>query len=358
MVSRIALSAVEFNVNTLINSICFRNYTADSIPGVHIAFPEETEWVVEWLDIDDAFDVPEDLSGLPDHSLDPETGVFTVLNPEVAHCKVAFVTFFEVRCYRLIPENALRELTRGKTDLDGKTVGCTTMVLIVPPQRCVDVCVLRSLQGELLVEADLSGQMVSHVSTIASLYVTAPPRFPPPKSRQEVVPAAGSLLFPMAGGAYKCIQGKGGKFTHFFPETFHAIDISCPLGTPLLAVADGRVRELCQENAGGGSGANLLFAHNSLLLELFDGSFVEYVHIQQGSCHLQVGDSVRRGDIVALSGNVGFCPVPHLHIQLYASDEAHAPSLPLLFRGKHGGFECEAGKLYCHDGEAVNVDIT
>ena len=55
-----------------------------------------------------------------------------------------------------------------------------------------------------------------------------------------------------------CTQGVGGRLTHFYPESFHAIDFRCAEGTPLLAVGDGTVTALhSMKSASGISAANL-----------------------------------------------------------------------------------------------------
>ena len=81
-----------------------------------------------------------------------------------------------------------------------------------------------------------------------------------------------------------------------------------------------------------------LFQWNSIMLELEGGIYAEYVHIQTGSATVRVGDRVEEGSVLCASGDVGFCPVPHLHLQLYPSRDTQASSLN--FKIKIG--ECEA----------------
>lgn len=59
-------------------------------------------------------------------------------------------------------------------------------------------------------------------------------------------------------------QGAGGSFTHFYPGTHHAIDLECPEGTPVLAMASGVVKEVRQTNTAGGIHARGLFDWNSV----------------------------------------------------------------------------------------------
>ena len=59
-----------------------------------------------------------------------------------------------------------------------------------------------------------------------------------------------------------------------------------------------------------------LFKWNSVILKLATGHFVEYVHIKKSSAAVAPGDRVTAGQPICLSGDVGFCPSPHLHIQV------------------------------------------
>ena len=113
-----------------------------------------------------------------------------------------------------------------------------------------------------------------------------------------------------------------------------------PYGADVLAVADGRVVDVQDglaendptadakaipisfETAGG----------NYLVLELGDGRYVFYAHLQPGSLRVHLGDAVRRGQKLALLGNSGKSDAPHLHLQVMdANSPLAAEGLPLVF---------------------------
>jgi len=103
------------------------------------------------------------------------------------------------------------------------------------------------------------------------------------------------------------------------------------VGTEVLAVGDGVVKNIKQSNTVAGIDSNNLFLWNSIMLEMDDGVFVEYVHIKQNSCKVKEGERVQKGQVICLSGDIGFCPTPHLHIQMHLSDSDDAPTIKFSF---------------------------
>ena len=156
--------------------------------------------------------------------------------------------------------------------------------------------------------------------------------------------------FALGGkGPYVCSQGHHGHFTHFYTATQHAIDLNCPVGTDILAVGDGVVKEIKQNNVVSGIHVSNLYKWNSLMLVIDDNNnnndnnnsnnnnkqiVVEYVHIMENSATLSVGDRVKKGQVICKSGNVGFCPTPHLHIQVHESTDPAAPTVSFCFEKK------------------------
>ena len=86
---------------------------------------------------------------------------------------------------------------------------------------------------------------------------------------------------------------------------YHAgTDIAAPAGTPIHAVADGRVVE---------SGSKGSFG-NTVVVETNDGRKMLYGHNNQN--FVQVGDWVSRGDTIAEVGSTGRATGPHVHFEV------------------------------------------
>jgi murein DD-endopeptidase MepM/ murein hydrolase activator NlpD len=162
--------------------------------------------------------------------------------------------------------------------------------------------------------------------------------------------------FPLpAPGPYLCTQGCGGMLTHYFAQSFHAFDFRCPVGTPLLAMADGVITILSEEATASGIHCDNLYRWNAIGLRTERGITVMYVHIQPHSALVALGDTVREGQPLCLSGNIGFSPEPHVHIEAHVAAQGaakgHSVPLYLLANASSPGeplapYIPEAGRYY------------
>ena len=92
-------------------------------------------------------------------------------------------------------------------------------------------------------------------------------------------------------------------------RTFHhGVDVALPVGTPLTAPADGVV---VKKGNGPSGGVTLILKHE-------ENRHTVYYHLQKPS-HLAKGATVKRGDLIAYSGNTGASTGPHLHWELRKS---------------------------------------
>lgn len=87
------------------------------------------------------------------------------------------------------------------------------------------------------------------------------------------------------------------------------IDIAAPVGSKVIAVADGTVEIAAESTSAGkwirinhGNGIKTVYMHNSQLL-------------------VSVGQNVKQGDVIALSGNTGVSSGPHLHFGVEVNGE-------------------------------------
>lgn len=104
-------------------------------------------------------------------------------------------------------------------------------------------------------------------------------------------------------------------------RTFHhGVDVAMPVGSPLTAPADGVV---VHKGNGGSGGVTLILKHA-------DDLFSVYYHLQKPS-HLNKGDRVVTGDLIAFSGNTGASTGPHLHFETRKSQRWGDTTDPVPF---------------------------
>ncbi|AXA91490.1 M23 family metallopeptidase [Massilia sp. YMA4] len=125
----------------------------------------------------------------------------------------------------------------------------------------------------------------------------------------NVKPAIGQLLVPVAGVSAKELtdtynQPRGNERRH------EALDIMAAKGTPVLAVADGKVVKLFNSKQGG------------LTVYQFDPSekyAYYYAHLDSYAPDLKEGQQLRRGQMVGYVGVTGNSDpnAPHLHFAIF-----------------------------------------
>jgi hypothetical protein len=98
----------------------------------------------------------------------------------------------------------------------------------------------------------------------------------------------------------------------FSSESYHAY------GADVLAVADAvviRAEDGNADNVPGAPNGEILSTGlgNWIELDLGDGRYAGYAHLQEGSVRVNAGDTVEIGEVLGLVGNSGNSAGPHLH---------------------------------------------
>ena len=118
-----------------------------------------------------------------------------------------------------------------------------------------------------------------------------------------------ALLIPVSGIQKNQLtdtfnDARGGGRIH------DAMDIMAPKGTPVLAVADGKIAKLFNSKQGG------------LTIYQFDTAEVHayyYAHLDSYAPDIKEGDSIMRGDVIGYVGSTGNASPagPHLHFAIF-----------------------------------------
>jgi murein DD-endopeptidase MepM/ murein hydrolase activator NlpD len=109
------------------------------------------------------------------------------------------------------------------------------------------------------------------------------------------------MALPIKNGKITTPFGKVGK--HWSSGKHLGADFAVPIGTPVLAMVDGKVT-----NSTWGK------AYGNQVVMAVDGGFLIYAHLNKLRC--KPGQFIKKGEIVGESGNSGNSTGPHLHIEL------------------------------------------
>ncbi|MFD2551307.1 M23 family metallopeptidase [Bizionia sediminis] len=131
------------------------------------------------------------------------------------------------------------------------------------------------------------------------------------------------------GEAYLLSQGYNGTISH---HNENALDFTMPVGTPILAARGGLVYQIEDTNSKSCPSPSCEKYNNKIIIYHNDGTFAEYTHIKRKGAQVQVGDLVKKGDLIALSGNVGWSTGPHLHFVVFIQQLEGRKTLETKFK--------------------------
>lgn len=135
------------------------------------------------------------------------------------------------------------------------------------------------------------------------------------------------------GKTYQVFQGYNGSFSH---KNENAIDFVMPIGTEILATREGVVVKIEQDNTESCIKEECKKYNNYITVMHSDGTFASYVHIKFKGAKVNVGDSVKKGDVIGYSGNVGWSSGPHLHFVCFKANFDNRVTLETKFRINKG----------------------
>ena len=140
---------------------------------------------------------------------------------------------------------------------------------------------------------------------------------------QLIWPAHGVIITQPFGPTTYPYEPSFDGFAHFHT----GIDLAGPLGTPIVAAADGVVAEADSSTVGYGN--HIIIAHAGGLLTL-------YGHLE--AMLVKPGDVVKAGEIIGLLGSTGNSTGPHCHFEVRVNGQPvnPIPFLPALSPGATG----------------------
>lgn len=102
----------------------------------------------------------------------------------------------------------------------------------------------------------------------------------------------------------------------------HGVDYAAPTGTPVYAIADGKVIAKGYQAKGGGNYVKI--RHNSVYQST-------YMHLSRFAKGLKVGSQVKQKEVIGYVGSTGLSTGPHLDFRVYENGK---PINPLLIKSQ------------------------
>lgn len=150
-------------------------------------------------------------------------------------------------------------------------------------------------------------------------------------------------------GSYEHIQDGTGSHP--------GVDIRVPEGTPVVAIANGIVEQVREDNGGFGK---LVVIRHPHIPDPLDSTKTTVLHSVYAHLNVQLvseGQVVQKGEKIGLSGSTGYVTGPHLHFQIDRDDAPWHPYWPFTIqeanlvgldfvRAVDHGFHRERGALY------------
>ncbi|HHE9969664.1 TPA: murein DD-endopeptidase MepM [Haemophilus influenzae 10810] len=112
------------------------------------------------------------------------------------------------------------------------------------------------------------------------------------------------------------------------------VDFSVSQGTPVIAPADGIVEKVAYQ--AGGAGRYVMLRH---------GSEYQTVYMHLSKSLVKAGQTVKKGERIALSGNTGISTGPHLHYEFHINGRAVNP-LTVKLPGTSSGMSSAERKQF------------
>lgn len=135
------------------------------------------------------------------------------------------------------------------------------------------------------------------------------------------------------GARYKIEQGYNGRFTHLGEN---ALDINLPERSQVRAAREGVVIDVVQNFTATCLREDCKAMANHIFIYHSDGTIAEYSHLAFNGAKVAVGDSVGKGELIALSGSTGYARGPHLHFACYLAGFGSPRTVKTRFRTGNG----------------------
>lgn len=145
------------------------------------------------------------------------------------------------------------------------------------------------------------------------------------------------LYWPMKQGSFRWTSPFGYRIHPVtgVSKLHEGVDMSAPLGTPIYAVADGKVISQADFSA-----SMAVVISHEINGEKF---YSAYLHMYADGIFVKVGQTVKKGQMIGEVGNAGLSTGPHLHFEIHPGGGGPVDPVPWMERheAKYIGKTCK-----------------
>jgi murein DD-endopeptidase MepM/ murein hydrolase activator NlpD len=142
------------------------------------------------------------------------------------------------------------------------------------------------------------------------------------------------------GSKFLLIQAYNSKMSH---ANELSLDFKMKKGSKVCAAREGVVTAVRKDSDLGGLNAKYMNDGNHIIITHSDGSTAMYWHLQKDGALVNLGDTIKQGQLIGYSGNTGYTAFPHLHFQV---QEKNGNDIATRFYTKKGVIYLRPGKWY------------
>ena len=114
------------------------------------------------------------------------------------------------------------------------------------------------------------------------------------------------------------VQGYFSRYTH---KNRAALDFKMKKGTKICAVRAGVVVRIKEDGKRGGSNIKNRPFGNFVIIQHSDNARSGYWHLKHDAVWVNIGDTVKQGQVIGLSGKSGYTYFSHLHFIVWRADK-------------------------------------
>lgn len=151
------------------------------------------------------------------------------------------------------------------------------------------------------------------------------------------------FIFPAVNASVSVVSSKYGEDRGTY--THAGVDFALPEGTPILAIADGRIQNRETQSS---YGFFVTVAHD--IPAPGGGEYLSlYAHLSAFADGVDVGTEVKQGEVIGYAGSTGRSTGPHLHLEVRTAHNAG-------YEGNRGTIVCEDQSIQLNCRGQISID--